>query len=130
MPNVMRVKAAPRIIRVDGEPVQVLERATNLPPRLDALLSEAKIFASTPVRVVGNRADCVAAEHEWRKWLEGYYRGMEVQLRRCLFCGSVEVRDVSFDLLPGVAVGKTGPRRRSDVLGWYSGKRPAGREYL
>lgn len=130
MPSIMRVKQAPRIIKIGDDHVQVLERQTNLPPRLDALLAEARIFSRTPVRVLGNRQDCVDAEHDWHKWLRGYFRGMEVTLRRCTFCGSVEVRDVSFDILPGLAVGERGPERKSDVLGWYSGKRPAGREYL
>lgn len=130
MPSVMRVSQSPRIIRVGGEPVQVLERVTDLPPRLDAFLEQATILSTTRLRILGNRQDCVDAEHDWHHWLRGVWRGAEIECRRCVFCASVEVRDVSFDVLPGVAVGRQGPRRKSDVLGWYSGNRPAGRQYL
>ncbi len=130
MPTAMRVKEPPRIIRVGDDMVQVVERITDLPPRLDALLSQTRVLSSRPVHVLGTRRDCVDAEHDWHVWLRGVRRGVELQFRCCTFCGSVEVRDVSLHILPGVAVGKQGPKRVSDVLGWYSGARPAGRQYL
>lgn len=126
----MKVKEPPRIIRIGDQPVQVIERVTPLPKRLDALLNETRILVRNRVHVLGSRQDCVDAEHDWHPWLRGVFRSMELRFRRCTFCGSVEVRDVSHDILPGVVVGGSGPRRKSDVLGWYSGQRPLGRQYL
>ena len=55
---------------------------------------------------------------------------VDLLLNRCAFCGTVEVRDVSFHHPAGLRSATLAPRRRSDVLGWYSGKRPGGRTYL
>jgi hypothetical protein len=41
-----------------------------------------------------------------------------------------EVRDVSFDRLPDLPTGRLALRRRSDLLGWYTGARAARRVYL
>ena len=41
-----------------------------------------------------------------------------------------EVRDISFDRLPDLPTGRLALRRRSDLLGWYTGARAARRVYL
>jgi hypothetical protein len=63
--------------------------------------------------------------------LEAYGGRVDLLLTVCQFCGAVEVRDVSFNALAALrATARLAPRRRSDVLGWYAGKRPGGRTYL
>lgn len=112
----------------DGLHAQVVTR-TILPRRLDALLGELRFVRSRPVRMLGARRACAENEHDLSPWSTGLWRDRELRLSLCIFCGAIEVRDVSLDILPDVKVGRGGPRRRSDVLGWYSGKRPSGREY-
>jgi hypothetical protein len=120
----------PRIVRIaDGVIAQVVERSV-LPPRLDALLAALRGARSVPVLVLGTRRACTDESHAYAAWVTGVYGPRELQLSRCTFCGAVEVRDVSYDILPGLKAGRGGPRRRDDVLGWYSGSRPLGRTYL
>lgn len=124
----------------DGVMAQVIERAgidpvtlrsrSPLPSKLDPLLLGLRITRQYPARLFGARRACTDAEHEFSPWREGIYAGLDLSLALCPFCGVVEVRDVSLDLLPGVRVGHSGPRRRNDVLGWYSGRRQSGRTYL
>lgn len=121
--------AEPRIIRIgDGLLAQVVERSI-LPRRLDLLLGELRFVRSRDVRLLGTRRACAEAEHDLSPWRTGVWRERELRLSLCAFCGAIEVRDVSLDILPGVMAGSGGPRRRSDLLGWYSGRRHAGREY-
>lgn len=126
----MKVTAAePRIIRVaDGVLAEVVER-TILPRQLEALLGELRMARSQPARLLGTRRACVDGEHELASWRTGLWAGRDLRLSLCAYCGAIEVRDVSFDILPGIKAGRGGLRRRSDVLGWYSGKRPLGREF-
>jgi hypothetical protein len=119
------------IVRVaDGVFAERIERVSPLPRRLDPLLAAMTLTRPLPVSILRTRAACTAAEHALQPWRAGLYRGLELRLALCAFCGVVEVRDVSLDVLPGLAVGQGGPRRRDDLLGWYSGARPAGRTYL
>lgn len=122
-----------RVIRLsEGVYAQVVERAPTspLPRRLDTLLANLRATRRAFVTVLGTRQACTDAEHSWQPWLSGVYASLELRLALCAFCGVVEVRDVGLDILPGLAAGRSGPRRRSDVLGWYSGKRSDGRQYL
>lgn len=114
----------------DGVVAQVIERKSPLPRKLEPLLSGLRVTRSYPVRLLGTRLACRDAEHEFAPWRDGIYAGLELRLALCPFCGVVEVRDVSLDLLPGVRAGRLAPRRRNDVMGWYSGRREAGRTYL
>jgi hypothetical protein len=141
----------------DGVRAQVIRR-TVLPPHLTSSAHEGR-NASCPCRPLleqlvtvdqwsvspkGTRAACTdPAEHHDLKplrvavWplapvaLRVMARGgrVELTLAMCAWCGAVEVRDVSYHAPAGIAVGSLQPRRRSDVLGWYAGSRPAGRIY-
>jgi hypothetical protein len=142
-----RIQARPpepsAIVRVaDGVYARRIERRSPLPAHLDStaheghiapcacrpLLSAMTVLRRFPLHVQGTRALC-EDEHAFTPWLWGVFSSFELRLARCRFCGTVEVRDVSFDLMPGIKPGRSGPRRRSDVLGWYSGKRPNSRTY-
>lgn len=113
----------------DGVKALRVERQSPLPRNLEALLGAIVVTRELPVAIGGTRLAC-RDDHDFREWLLGTYAGLALRLARCPHCGTVEVRDVSFDLLPGVRAGRSGPRRRSDVLGWYSGRRSNGRTYL
>lgn len=111
------------------------------------LLEGLRTARSWPVVPRGARASCsgaatMAEEHELLPlrhavWLlapealqrQAYDGAVELLLTMCAHCGAVEVRDVSFHAPRGLRASTLAPRRRSDVLGWYSGKRPAGRIY-
>lgn len=54
---------------------------------------------------------------------------VELTLAMCAWCGAVEVRDVSYHAPAGIVAGSLPARRRTAVLGWYAGSRPAGRIY-
>jgi hypothetical protein len=119
----------PKFVRVaDGLTAQVLDRRI-LPRNLDLLLGEMVALRSRPIHLLGARRACMDDDHAAEPWATGVWRGLELRLSICNFCGSIEVRDVSLDILPGVTVGAGGPRRRSAVMGWYAGKRAAGRTY-
>lgn len=121
--------AEPRIIRIaDGLHAQVVDRGV-LPRRLEQLLGELAFVRSRDVRLLGTRRACRDAEHDLSPWRTGVWRERELRLSLCAYCGAIEVRDVSLDILPGVKAGAGGPRRRSDILGWYSGARARGRQY-
>jgi hypothetical protein len=125
----MAAVAEARIIPIgDGLLAQVVNRSI-LPRRLDALLADLRLVRSRSARVVGTRRACTEGDHDLDPWRVGVWRERELRLSLCGYCGAIEVRDVSLDILPDVKVGRGGPRRRSDVLGWYSGKRAAGRTY-
>jgi nitroreductase len=131
----------PKFVRVaDGVMAQVIERTgidpvtrrerSPLPSKLEPLLLGLRVTRQFPAQLFGARRACTDAEHQFEPWRLGVYAGRELRLSLCPFCGVVEVRDVSLDLLPGVSAGRLGPRRRNDVLGWYSGRREGGRTYL
>jgi hypothetical protein len=140
----------------DGVRAQVVRRQL-LPAHLDSsahagrsstcrcspLLEQLTTVKSWPVRPAGAREACTQEEHELAPLRAAAWPDAPLELRAlalrghvdlvltmCRYCGAVEVRDVSFHHLAGLAAGNIAPRRRSDVLGWYGGKRPAGRVYL
>lgn len=139
----------------DGVRAQVV-RHTSLPPHLDStahegqgarcpcvpLLNQLVIRQRAIVRPQGTRQACVDGDHQLEplyvaRWataplelsLQAHQGAVDLTLTMCAYCGAVEVRDVSFHAPAGLRLGSLAPRRRSDVLGWYSGKRAAGRIY-
>lgn len=123
-----------KIIRIaDGVMAEEIDRRSILPPTLDVLLARIRTIARRDFALRGPRAQCrddsAVKTHAYQAWVNGVYAGLELRLTRCLFCGAVEVRDISIDVLPGLSAGRSGSRRRSVILGWYSGQRTAGREY-
>jgi hypothetical protein len=120
-----------RIVTIaDGVRAAVIEHESGLPRTLDGLLGHLLVVESHPYHARGTRRACTDETHEYTPWLRGVFRGLALRLSRCLFCGCVEVRDQSIDLLPDLPIGRQGPRRRDAGLGWYAGKRAAGRTYL
>jgi hypothetical protein len=128
--------AEPRTTTIEGRTVLVVERTPPLQANLDGLLRS--MFAVTrreDIRPTGAAAQCERANlHRWAVLREGRHYGLDRTLRdisveMCRDCGSVMVRDVSFDRLPGLRVGASGARRRNVILGWYTGQRAAGRTY-
>lgn len=116
--------------------------------RCRPLLEQLTTARQWPVVPQGPRAACsseaatLAEEHDLQPlrhalWLsapldlqrQAHNRSVELLLTMCRYCGAVEVRDVSFHSPAGLRQGILAPRRRSDVLGWYAGRRPAGRIY-
>lgn len=114
----------------DGVRAVRVEAVSPLPGSLDQLLSRLVVTEKRPAFDRGTRRDCTDEQHEFNPWLVGIYVGLTLRLNRCPWCGTVEVRDQSLDLLPGLVPGRGGPRRRDELLGWYAGKRPAGRIHL
>jgi len=60
-------------------------------------------------------------------WVTGTYSARSLRLNKCADCQSVEVRDVSFDA--NVGGSRLARRPLNRLLGFYSGRRPAGRTY-
>lgn len=133
----------PKIENIEGRKTVVAPTGSGLPGKLDELLSQMAAFRFTyraDIALAGARPACtVWREHRLVRFREGRWfardgirRGqvLDLSLRMCADCGAVQVRDVSYDLLGGQARPASGPpKRRDHVLDWYSGKRPAGREY-
>lgn len=140
----------------DGVRAQVVRRSI-LPPHLDSrahegrhahcvcrpLLEQLRTVQAWPVAPRGTREACTQEEHDLQPlrmatWptapaalMAQAHRGrVDLMLTMCAFCGAIEVRDVSYHTMAGLRAGSLEPRRRSDVLGWYSGQRPAGRVYV
>jgi hypothetical protein len=126
----------PRLELIEGQRTLVVERRPPLQPKLDGLLSALfHIRAAKDIRPSGTRAACeIERDHRFDLLREGRHVGLDgvvrdLRVRMCLDCGATEVRDVSYDRLPGLPTASGGPARRDEVIGWYSGKRRAGREY-
>lgn len=120
-----------RFVTIEGRKAQVVEMRSELPPTLDVLLGALTVVASFPKpRVGGFARACADQDHDFVRWLAGMAIGRELRLSMCVHCGTVEVRDVSLDRRSGLPTGGQELRRRDAVLGWYSGKRAAGRVYL
>lgn len=123
-----------------GVTAAVYERARPIPPRLELLLEGGggwrplRIVYSRRLHLGGASAACAADDHRLRDWLEGFHTGSDgvvrhLRLLACRDCGAVQVRDVSFDALPGARASRLAPRRRDKIIGWYSGARPSQRVY-
>jgi hypothetical protein len=126
----------PRLATIEGQQTLIVPRTPPLQQKLDQLLSAMfHVTYRANVQPRGARSACtVARQHPFQAIREGRHWGLDGTLRdlrveMCPFCGAVCVRDVSPDTLPGARPARGGPRRRNLILGWYSGKRPRGREY-
>jgi hypothetical protein len=97
-----------------------------LPSNLDALLRLISNGLVYQVPVRGASTACTADwSHDYQLWITGDYHGRSVRLTKCANCESVEVRDVSLDAVIGKS--RLRPRPLNRLLGWYTGRRPAGR---
>lgn len=148
--SVSEMATEPRFTRVaDGVWAQVEDRSGGLPRHFSADAHDGRIGACTcrpllesmdgvlirPIVLLGTRLQC-RDEHDLVTFATGRYRGLDLRIRRCRFCGAVEVRDVSIDLLVDESGDRrlfitdpTMARRRDALLGWYAGRRVAGRIY-
>jgi hypothetical protein len=99
-----------------------------LPSNLDALLRLISNGLVYQVPVRGATTACTAREaHDMQLWITGTYSGRSLRLNKCADCTAVEVRDVSLDLNIGGSSLDRRPLNR--LLGWYSGRRQAGRTF-
>lgn len=128
--------AAPRRMTIDGQAAVVVETTPPIPQHLDELL--AAMFSITrreDIALAGTAAQCERDRtHRFAVLREGRHLGLDRQLRdlrveQCRDCGAVCVRDITFDRLSGLPVGRRGPLRRDHILGWYSGARQNHRVY-
>lgn len=125
--------APPRFTTIGGVTVMIVEPTRSpLPPTLDSLLRGLAAVRRHPTvaRLGGYSAECSDSDHRFEPWLSGLYVDLDLLLLRCVHCGVVEVRDVSYDILGGARRSSLAARRRNVAIGWYSGKRAAGRVYL
>lgn len=99
-----------------------------LPANLDALLRLLGNGLVYQVPVGGATTACTATEtHDMRLWVTGIYVGRSLRLNKCANCEAVEVRDVSLDA--NIGASRLARRPLNRLLGWYTGRRPAGRSY-
>jgi hypothetical protein len=99
-----------------------------LPARLDTLLRLIGRGVVYPVPVRGASTACMAETHDMQLWITGTYSGRDLRLNKCANCESVEVRDVSLDA--NIGNSRLSRRPLNRLLGWYTGRRPAGRTLL
>lgn len=119
---------------IEGQRTLVVPRQPPLPKKLDVLLRTMRVDRMNRFEPSGASSLCAARMHPFKNYVEGRHVGMDgvardLRLQMCPHCGAVCVRDISFDGIPGLAVGGRGPARRDHVIGWYSGARPNSREY-
>lgn len=135
----------PRVAVIEGHRVLVIERTPPIPDDLSLLLNGGRdragrpwaalrVAVRQPLRLDGARAACLDQDHRLAPWVEGFHTGSDgvnrtLHLLACRDCGSVCVRDVSFDSLDRLRTGRRGPARRNHVIGWYSGARRGQRVY-
>jgi hypothetical protein len=120
-----------KIVTIEGQKALYKPAPSILPPSMATLLRVLRRPQTlTQLRFAGYRADCGEGNHRLARWISGYYGTREVLVSRCLDCEVAEVRDISFDTLPDLPTGRLALRRRSDLLGWYTGARAARRVYL
>lgn len=134
-----------RVAIIEGQRVLVIERTPPIPDDLALLLeggrdragriwTPLRVISRQPLRLDGTRAACLEQDHRLLPWVEGFHTGSDgisraLHLLACRDCGSVCVRDISFDTLDGLRVGRRGAARRNHVIGWYSGARRGQRVY-
>lgn len=127
-----------RVQTIEGQRVLVVDRKPPLPRKFPDLL-HAMFVSQRWDRPHGSGPSslCDTREHRMRNLVAGRHVGLDGVVRdlvvqMCADCEAVCVRDVSLDVAVDgerVPQGHGGPRRRNEILGWYSGKRRAGREY-
>lgn len=130
----MAVTAARNEI-IEGTPTLVVERRPPLPQGLPALLGALQLVTRREDIVPGGTSvRCEQREHRFGVLREGRHVGLDgvvrdLRIEMCRDCGATCVRDISYDRLAGLPVGRRGPQRRDMVIGWYSGARRNRREY-
>lgn len=133
-----------RVTMIEGRRVLVTERQPPLPADIRLLLEggyDAKgrkwtalhVTTQRQLRTGGTSAACYGQDHRLQDWLTGFHTGSDgvyrlLRLECCADCAAVCVRDVSIDLLPGMAIRRR-PRHKDAVMGWYSGSRRNQRVY-
>jgi hypothetical protein len=120
-----------KVVVIEGQRAMYHPVRSILPPSMSVLLRvlrNAKVL--TPLRFAGYRPDCGEGNHRLVGWLNGFYGTRELLIERCLDCEMAAVRDISFDTLRGLPTGRLALRRKSDLLGWYTGSRANRRVYL
>jgi len=134
-----------RVTVIDGQQVAVFERAKPVPPTLELMLNGGRDttgrlwqplrqVVAHVLRVGGARTECAQQEHRLKPWLEGFHSGSDgvtryLHLDACADCGSVGIRDASYDSLDRLPSGRLPLRRKDHLLGWYTGARPRQRQY-
>lgn len=128
--------APTRVEVIEGQRTLVVDTSPPLPPKLDGLLG--RMFSVTEhadIRPAGATRACEQLRtHRFATLRAGRYFGPDRVLRdlrveMCRDCGAACVRDISYDRMSGLPVGRRGPSRRNHVIGWYSGARRNAREY-
>lgn len=129
----------PRLAIIEGQETLVIERRPPLQPSLDRLLGALyHVRVARDIRPAGARVACERdRDHRFEVLREGRHVGLDgvvrdLRIQMCLDCGAACARDISFDLAIGgepVPRGGAPAKRRDVVLGWYTGRRRAGREY-
>jgi hypothetical protein len=131
--------AEPRFQTIEGQQTLVVERRPPIQPTLDRLLGAMYGGRRHDIRPSGTRPECDRdRQHRFGVLREGRHVGLDgivrdLRVEMCRDCGAACVRDISYDVS---VAGERVPRnagqraqRRNLVLGWYTGKRQAGREY-
>jgi hypothetical protein len=134
-----------RVTTIEGRRVLIVDRHPPLPQSLVLLLEGGRdasgrvwpamrVVGRRPLRLAGASSSCLDENHRLVPWLDGSHAGSDgvtrsLHLDACADCGAVSVRDTSFDVLERLPTGGRPPRRKDHVIGWYSGARPANREY-
>lgn len=122
---------------VDGQPMQEINVRPDgshvlppLPQSLASLLHDMTVVERRYLVARGFGQECAENEHAFAPWLTGIYGGRQLALLMCTGCETVQVRDVSVDRLTGASPGRGGWKRGNELMGWYTGKRRAGRVHL
>lgn len=129
--------------RIEGVTTLVQQRTPPLPQKFDALLAAMfSVRVKVDIKPTGAARQCEQSRvHRFTTIREGRHFGSDRVLRdlrveMCQDCAAVCVRDISYDPYglalareEGLPVGRRGPARRNEVLGWYSGARRNRREY-
>ena len=134
-----------RVTVIDGQKVAVFERTPPVPGTLELMLNGGRDDAGRPwqplratvvypLHLLGARAECAMQDHRLKPWIEGFASGSDgvtryLHLNACADCGSVCVRDASYDSLERLPTGRLPLRRKDHVIGWYTGARPNQRVY-
>ncbi len=134
----MHEVAEPRLETIEGRQTLIVVNRPKLQPKLVGLLSAlSHVRVARDIRPSGMAAQCERdREHRFETLREGRHVGLDgvvrdLRILMCLDCGAAQVRDISYDTtVAGEPVPRSGrPKRRDLVIGWYTGRRAAGREY-
>ena len=122
---------------IEGTETLIVESNPPLPAKLDALLrGMSHVAFHEVIQPTGASNACtVWRTHRFGILQEGVYVCLDgivrdLRIQMCRDCGACCVRDISFDRLPGLPLGRSGAARRDLILGWYSGARSGQRQHL